>query len=58
MLNYNSLYDACVIACVMVCAGAVSDVMGLVRCLRGHLLKGVSLETVARIFILKQKATQ
>ena len=56
MLNYNSLYDACVIAWRY---GFVPvrlvDVMGLVRCLRGHLLKGVSLETVAAHFHLQAK---
>jgi DNA polymerase len=56
MLNYNSLFDACVIAWRY---GFVPvrllDVMGVVRVLRGHVLKGVSLETVAEYFHLAPK---
>ena len=55
-LTYNSLFDNCVFAWRYGFVPArMIDVMGMVRMLRGHVLKGVSLETAADYFHLPAK---
>ena len=55
-LTYNSLFDNAIFAWRYGFVPArMIDVMGLVRLLRGHVLKGVSLETVADYFHLPSK---
>ena len=55
-ISLNSLFDACVFAWRYGFLPArLIDTMGLARLLRGHVLKGVSLETVADYFHLPPK---
>ena len=55
-ISHNSLFDACVFAWRYGFVPArMIDTMGMARMLRGHVLKGVSLETVAEYFHLPPK---
>ena len=55
-ISHNSLFDACVFAWRYgFVPSCMIDTMGLARMLRGHILKGVSLETVAEYFHLPPK---
>ena len=55
-LTYNALFDNCIAAWRYGFMPArMIDVMGMVRLLRGHVLKGVSLETTADYFHLPSK---
>ena len=55
-LTYNALFDNCIAAWRYGFVPArMIDVMGMVRLLRGHVLKGVSLETAADYFKLPAK---
>ena len=55
-ITYNALFDNCILAWRYGYVPArMIDCMGMVRLLRGHVLKGVSLETAADYFHLPAK---
>jgi len=55
-ITYNALFDNCVLAWRYgYVPKRMIDAMGMVRMLRGHVLKGVSLETTADYFHLPAK---
>src|SRR5208282_3541783 len=55
-ITYNALFDNCVLAWRYgYVPKRMIDAMGMVRMLRGHVLKGVSLETAADYFHLPSK---
>src|SRR5208282_2566304 len=50
-ITYNALFDNCILAWrYNYIPKRMIDAMGMVRLLRGHVLKGVSLETTADYF--------